>query len=213
MIERADCKQAILWQHENMPNLQAVISAICNAQNRLSADFWQRFYDDFFNVDTANDWGLNLWMRILNIKTLAPREVQEKTAWGFGQERKNFEQPTNFGFRSTGGFNLTLEQKRILVKMQWFKITSQLTIDSINEMLKKILWQGNARVYVVDNFDMTATYHFHYQPKPWLLFVMNELDFFPRPSGVKIDYEVHKKQAWGISRNRKNFTTDSNFGE
>ena len=53
---------------------------------------------------------------------------------------------------------------------------------------RTIVWPEHPKVYVVDNHDMTMTYVFNFQPDQFLRYMLEVMDLFPRPSGVKSNW-------------------------
>lgn len=209
-----DLAQAILWQYNNADNLISIVDYMQSLYDKANVEFWNNWFDDVFNIDTANDFGLEIWSRILDLDAGISFEPQEgKTAFGFGRERRNFQKESNFGARDGGYVGFNTEQKRLLVKARIFELTKSPTLTNINKWLKDNMWKGESRVYVWDTLDMrTAIYTFGYQPDANLLFLMNNIDFLPRPSTVNTEYRIVGKKSFGVSRERQNFSKPSNFG-
>lgn len=209
-----DLTQAILWQYNNADNLVSIVNYMQSLYDEANVEFWQKWYDDVYNVETANDFGLEVWARILNLDAGISFEPQpDKMAFGFSRERKNFQTESNFGARDGGYVGFTTEQKRLLIKARIFELTQSPTLSNINRWLKENLWKGDSKVYVADPQDMSfAIYTFGYQPDANLLFLMDNADFLPRPSTVNTQYRIIGKQSFGVSRERRNFAKPSNFG-
>src|SRR5690625_1107817 len=209
---RANLHRAILWQHEKSPNLIALIKNKQRFHDESVAEFWQRWYDEFYNIDTAKGWGLNVWAQILNVQLSKEFEPHEKTAFGFGRNRMNFNRG-NFGARDGGLVHLTTEQKRTLLRTRYFSLTKAPTLDNINEHLAKYYSKGESRDYVVDHQDMTfITNTNNYKVDGALRFLIEEMDLLPRPSTVQIRIRELGKMSFGFSKERQNFAPPSNFG-
>lgn len=209
-----DVSEAILWQYNNAPNLISLVNKIQEYYDKANVKFWQDWHRDVFDVDTANAFGLEVWSRILGIESGVAFEPQkDKIAFGFGKNRKRFGLKSNFGSRSGGFTGFTLEQKRLLIKARVFELTQSPTLTNINRWLKQNLWEGESKVYVSDPMNMkTAIYTFLYQPNGFVMFMLDNIDFLPRPSTVNVEYRIIGKDAFGFGRNRKNFNKPSNFG-
>lgn len=208
----ADLLRAILWQYEKAPRLKKLVEGFHEIHNDNNAGFWQQWYRDVFNVDTANEFGLRLWARILDVKLAVEFEPQEKMAFGFGANRRRFGKKSNFGARDGASVSLTVEQLRLAVKARYFMLTTQPTMDNINEFMRANLWRGESKAYALDTFDMEFWYVFTYAPDPGLQFLLDNTDFLPRPSGVKMNWRIISKKAFGFGRHRKRFGNNSNFG-
>lgn len=209
-----DLMRAILWQYEKAEDLQGIVRAQDAAHNSLVAGFWQRWYDEVFNIDTATPFGLSIWARILNVSLSVEFAPQlDKTAWGVGPNRRNFATPTNFGSREGGQVTLTTEQARLVIRARYFSLTQAPTLTNINRFLQRYFWRGEAKVWVNDPQDMSyAIYTFSYTPGGDLSFLLDNVDILPRPSAVGIEYRVIGKMSWGVGPNRRNFATPTNFG-
>lgn len=207
----ADLLRAILWQYESAPNLVAIVENENAAYKSLNDDFWMGWYNDVFNIDTANEFGLTVWAKILDVNLSVSFEPQIKATFGFGAFRKNFENG-NFGSRDGGQAGLNLDQARLVIRARYFKLTKQPTLDNINQFLKKYFWEGDNKVYLLDTLDMSfALYTFTFQPGGALDFLLKETDILPRPTGVDVRYRVLSKKAFGFGQYRANFNS-GNFG-
>lgn len=209
-----DLKKVILWQYENAPKLKVIVKNQDDWHRKNHIGFYQKWYDDFFNIDTANDFGLRLWARILNVPTGKQFDPQlEKKAFGFGGFRKRFGTQSNFGARDGLRVKLTSDQLRMMIKMRYFKLTNQPTLYNVNGFLRENLWQGDNRIYVTDPKDMTFAYYvLEFTPDQTLRFLIEEMDFLPRPCGVDVRFVVVTQPSFGFSKNRLNFNR-GNFGK
>lgn len=204
-----DLKRVILWQYENAEKLKALIADQDEWHRENNKLFFQKLHDDFFNIDTANEWGISLWVRILKVPLAKYYEPQsKKVAFGVGSKRKNFK--GNFGSRGGGKVNLTLDQLRMMIKMRYFRLTNQPTVYNINKFLSENIKEGN--ISVVDLQDMTVAYYIlDFMPDPAFKFLLDNMDFLPRPCGVGVKYSiVDKDNNFGFGEYRENFY-ESNF--
>lgn len=208
-------RQVILWQYEEAKRLIGLVDILQAGYDRYHKDFWERWYKDVFNIDTATDFGLTIWSKILGIKFNVAFEPQsDKIAWGFGNKRRRFGHDSNYGSRSGGNVTLTTAQKRLVIKSRYFELTQRPTQDNINEFLRENFWTDEGMVYVHDPQDMTfLLYTFLYKPDPWIQFLLDNFDILPRPAGVGVSVNIFDKQSWGVSRERLNFAPPSNFGK
>lgn len=205
--------RAVLWQHEGMERLVALVRNKQRFYELSVSDFWQRWYDDFLNIDTANDWGLALWADILDVPFTSVFAAQpSKTAFGFSTERKNFTAPTNYGSRDGSTAGLTLEQKRTLIRTRYFILTSSPTLDAINAHLAAYYSLPGLPTYVSDGLDMTMQYTFSREIDGPLRFLIDTMDLLPRPSTVEMSYREITKTALGFGLLRQNFTAPTNYG-
>lgn len=211
---KADITQAILWQFENSPNLIRLIKNKQAFYDNAVPALIEKLERDFFNIETANLWGLVLWSLILNIpiaKQIAPQT--EKKAFGFGVERRNFRARTNFGNRAGGIYSLTTEQARRLIRTRIFTLTHAPTQDNINRHLSDYYSQVDSKVYVIDQMDMQwILYNFNYEIDSYTRFLIEEFDLLPRPSTLGTRVREIKKVSFGLGAKRRNFAAPTNFG-
>ena len=207
--------KSILWQYEDAPKLKTLVTGFNEVHNDINNDFWCSWYRDVFNIDTANNFGLEVWARILGVKSDIDKPAQDdKKAFGFGRKRSNYHKPTNFGSRDGGSVGFTLEQRRMLIRARAFQLVYPPTMDNINYFLKRYFWYGHAKAYIHDTQDMAhATYTFNYHPDGNLLTLIEQADLLPRPSTVKVKLVILSKKSWGVGKFRQNFASPSNFGD
>lgn len=182
--------RAILWQYNEAANLQSLLVLKHLWYEENQKQFWDDWYVNVFDLNTANDFGLQVWSIILNIPIIvitAPPETP-KVGIFFGDDHENFTNG-NFAPGNGGTVELTVEQARQLLKMRYFQITTCGAAPEINQFFKT-LFENDGPVYVRDNLDMTATYVFEFQPSSQLLYVLNKYDILPRPAGVAVDWEI-----------------------
>ncbi|UVE47620.1 DUF2612 domain-containing protein [Pseudomonas chlororaphis] len=206
-----DAMRALLWQHDNAEKLKSLITLKQQWYELNHCQFWSNWYRDVFDPRTANDFGLGVWARILNISLgVEVPSSRNKAAFGFGTHHKNFENG-NFARAYTSEQSLTIDQKRLVVRLRYFQLTSRGTVPEINDFLKE-LFGDHGLVWVHDSLDMTyATYFFGFQPDSQLSFITELYDLFPRPAGVGVRFIVQPRDAFGFGVNNLNFNNGS-FG-
>ena len=194
----SDLLQAILWQYENADKLKSLAHFKADYFHQSTVLFWQNWYRDIFNIDTANDFGLAVWGRILDVPLGIDISPSEKTkiGFGFGKKKANFN--ANFRRNTDYTLSLTLDQKRMLIRMRYFNLTQSPTVTNINQFLKRFFWRGESKVFVLDPFDMTYMYYvFNFNPDERLRLLLENFDLMPRPSGVGVKYRIITKKAFG----------------
>lgn len=204
-----DLMRSILWQYEGAPRAVAMAR---NDQAWLDghhSDFWRNWHRDVFDLDSANEFGLAVWARILGVSLEIGAARRVEGVFGFGVNNANFENG-NFGRASDGQVSLDIESARKLLKLRWFQLTMRPTTPNINRALENVFGVGKA--FVFDNYDMTTvTFMFSSTPDYRLRRLLEKTDILPRPSTVGIKWAVQVRPAWGFGPNHLNFE-NGNFG-
>jgi hypothetical protein len=204
-----DLSQAILWQYDVAPNLQALISGKQAWYDQSQKGFWEDWYRDVFDLRTANDFGLTVWALILDVPLVADAPATEdRPVFGFGPHNLNFYQ-SNFGRDVVGAIALTTEQKRLILRLRYFQLVSTGSVTDIDEMLA-FLFADQGLCYVLDGLDMTMEYVFRFFPNARMLYVFENFDVLPRPAGVRLRILVNPGNSFGFDPFYLNF--NSNFG-
>jgi hypothetical protein len=183
-----DVLAALLWQYNQAPTLQSLLEQKKAWYEENQTAFWTSWYDNVFNLDTADQFGLSVWAIILDIPIIVVTQPPTNVVgFGWGPLHKNF---THGNFRAVNGAQeLTVEQSRTVLKMRYFQITTRGTVPEINQFMAR-LFGDLGPAYVVDNLDMTMTYMFGFHIHSGLNFIFKNYDILPRPAGVSVDYEV-----------------------
>lgn len=179
--------QSILWEYSNSPNLTALINAKQAWYDQNQSEFWNDWFNNVFNLQTADEFGCAVWAIILGIPLTLIQAASTAPAWGF-DTNPNYD---NAGFAPTDGepVGLTLDEQRIILRLRYFQLTSNGTVPDINKFLK-YLFADYGSVYVLDGLNMTCIYVFRFRPTTALLTALKNLDLLPRPAGVKLKIEI-----------------------
>jgi len=203
--------KCLLWQHDNAEALKTLLRKKQDWYSINQAEFWDSWYRDVFNLDTADAFGLSVWARILNV----PLQVRiaadvSRPAFGFGVNHLNFNNG-NFARGREGDVGLTVEQSRMVLKLRYFQLVSRGAIPEINEWLHA-LFADIGNVYAIDNHDMTMTYFFTFEPDSSLKFIFEKYDILPRPAGVELKMQTQVRPSFGFGVHHLNFNNGS-FGD
>lgn len=174
--------RALLWQYDSSPRLRAVLEAKQTWYDTNVTAFWTDWYRDVFDLRTANGFGLSVWAVILDLPLAFDIPATTTVPFGFEPYGSNFDN-SNFADTSGAAVPLTVEQRRLALRLRYFQLTSNGTVTSINSFLAALFPEG--RAYVLDNLDMTCAFVFEFLPDPLLFEVITGLDLLPRPAGVK----------------------------
>jgi len=204
-----DLSQVLIWQRDNAVRLQSLLSSKQAWQDANQRDFWSNWYDDVFNLQTANDFGLSVWAIILGLPlVVSTSSGSDRPVIGFGAHYLNFHE-SNFADDETA-LELTTEEKRLVLRLRYLQLVSDCCPESINEALN-VVFSDMGRVYVLDGLDMTCEYVFLFLPPPRVLGVLATFDILPRPAGVKIRVQINPQNVFGFGPFYLNFH-NSNFG-
>lgn len=201
-----DVLSALLWRNNDAASLQSLLQSKQDWYAQNFEQFWDEWYVNVFNIDTANEFGLSVWALILGIPLTLIVEPNAGPQFGFGPAsngRQNFNRG-NFG-ASQSGVGLTLEQKRLLLKLRYYKLVSRCTVPEINARMK-VLFSQYGSVYVLDGNNMEfITYVFGFSPDAALRFVLENFDVLPRPAAVGIKTIVATRPVFGFGEFNQNF--------
>ncbi len=198
-----DLLQVLLWQYNDATRLQGLLERKQEWYNENQQGFWDDWVRDVFDLRTANSFGLAVWSIILNIPTsIVATDEDDKPIWGFGEFRQGFNQGN---FAATSATNLTLEQKRLLLRLRYFQLVTRGTVPEVNAFLAYI-FEPLGTVWVSDGLAMNARYVFEFPLPSDFELVLSEYDLLPRPAGVKVDFiTVEEDEGWGFGRYHQTF--------
>lgn len=185
-----DLLRALLWQHDNAHALRTLVERKQKWYNENQRDFWRGWYRDVFDVDTANDFGLAVWGRILNV----PLGLQVDATigiphFGFGVHHRNFNNGP-FARATNGEQAMSTDQKRLIIRLRYYQLISRGTVTDINEAMARI-FGDLGQVFVRDPLDMSKiTYVFKFGPSSRVRLILDRMNLLARPSGVGQDYVV-----------------------
>lgn len=187
-----DLRKCILWQYDKAQKLSALITKKQDWYNQNVGRFITDFARNVLNIDTANEFGLSVWGKLLGL---------DRTVVFIGGE-------THY---------LTTEQYRFLLKGQIMKFNMQyVSVPEINKYLRAIFnLEDNSEAFVRDNFDMTITYTITKNMgilQEEITQLLNYYDFLPRPTGVGINIVLSYEGYFGFEgagTNRGGFADDN----
>lgn len=203
-----DLLRALLWQYEDATALQVILRSKSDWYTVNQTLFWSDWQRDVFDLTTANEFGCAVWGVILNVPlSLSLPGTGDRPAFGFGPSNQNFENGT-FGRMSSGVAALTLDQKRLVLRLRYLQLISDGSVVWSNFVMQEIFGGG----YVVDNLNMTATYVFTNGISGTLAQVLLDFDLLPRPAGVKIAILPGDVDVFGFGPTNENFENGQFYG-
>ena len=197
----------LLWQYNDAEKLQKIISDVQDFYNINVKEHYDNWFKDFLNVDTANEFGLDLWARILNVNfAQEPTQRKVNNVFAFDLSRNFYK--SNFGLNGSKEKRLTLEQKRLIIKLIYLKRYVKPTIPQIKRFLKTVI---DDNVTISDNFDMTAgLITFSKDISQDLRDVIIKYDLLPRAAGTQFVSRIFNGTQFGLGIYNRNFY-QSNF--
>lgn len=190
-----DLMRTILWQYESAGSAIALAQ---NDQTFIDAQykgFWESWFNDVFNLPTANEFGVMVWSRILDYPiVLLGWMRQDKYIWGFGVPGLDPEdQPhANFGNGSFGQppnlkNMVTVDEARKLLLLRWFQLFGNPTFPQIAEVMKRVF--GDDLYSILEHVaPKIISYVFFGMVVSWgFQTAIEETDILPRPAGVRAD--------------------------
>lgn len=207
-----DLLRAVLWQYDGAPALKSILEQKSQWYSENQEAFWEAWFRDVFDLNTANEFGLQVWARILGLPlqvALAPDPL-DKPTWGFGADNQNFTNG-NFSTFSESIQNLTTAQKRLVLKLRYIQLVSRGTVPEVNQFLSDLFRDEEGSAYLIDNYNMTGVLFFDFVPDESLRFVLEKYDLVPRPAGVGISYAVAGEPSFGFGPYNLNFNNGT-FG-
>ena len=167
-----DLKKHIFWQYNNAPSINSLVDSKQDWYNTNQVKYWQDWVSNVLDITHANDYGLAIWGILLGI----PRVYD------------------------VNGVNTSLstEQYRTVILARLRLLKMRATVPEINSLLK-FLFGKYGKAYVVDNHDMTMTYHFNFNLTNLQISVLQNVTLLPRPAGVKINIVVLGDDVFGFN--------------
>jgi len=198
--------RALLWQHNKAERLEAIMRAKQAWYDENQSEFWESWFRDVFDLRTADEFGCQVWAAILGVKLTISSDPTnpDKPTFGFAPFGQNFTNG-NFGQQGSGTISLTVEQRRLVLRLRYFQLVTRCTTPEINRFMAS-LFGPYGPVFVQDLNDMSAiVYVFGFSLGSQLRYILQQYDVLPRPATVGISYIVVARPTWGFGEFNKNF--------
>lgn len=164
-----------------------VIQQLIADRDSYFPNSWQDdFYNNIWNVDTAQGVGLDIWGRIVVIG----RNIQVPSTTYFGFHVTPTETFSSFGQDSfytgvaaTNTVTLADNAYRVLILAKALSNIVQTDAKDINRVINQ-LFPGRGRAWVNDLGSMSMRFTFEFALEPWELAVLVSGGVLPRPAGV-----------------------------
>jgi hypothetical protein len=173
----------------NSPIMLALIGSFAAAVDQTQNI--DNFYDWLWNVDAAQNYGLDVWGRIVGVGRVLPVSTQT-TYLGFAQMgppgAAEFGQaPFYSGQTITGNYALQDDQFRTVIFAKALANICDGTIQGLNAILQ-LLFPGRGPCYVADGLNMTMQYVFGFVLTPVETSIVLNSGVLPRPAGVAASF-------------------------
>lgn len=183
-------QQTLLSQYANAPRIQALIAG----WNQMldPATLIDQWYQQVWNLQTAQGFGLDVWGRIVGVSRVLSLSAQsylgffeasDLTEEGFAQA------PWFQGEDTTNNYRLADDGFRQLIYAKALANIAGGSVLDINRILMT-LFAGQGDAYVRDNGDMTMSYVFRFVPTAVQVSIIQNSGVLPRPAGVGVSYVI-----------------------
>ncbi len=215
--------QVLLWQYNEAVNLQSLVEAKQAWYDQNFQTFWESWFENVFDLQTADPFGLLIWCIILNLPYFIYQGDNDgATIFGFnayisfptlentyenfngiGTSPPSSQLGANF---SDIGSDLILaeEAQRFILRLRYFQLANRGDIVDINNFLQFLGSTTPApyggSMWVLEDYGMRMTYVFNFPLPPILLRVLYEYDLLPRPAGVGLRYIDSTVPVWGFNQ-------------
>jgi len=179
-----DWRQTVLSQYQNSPVLLELIRDF-NEWIDPAQDF-QRFYDDIWNIHTAQGYGLDVWGRIVGVSRYLT--LTSTKAFGFAHGFYPFNEAPFFnGTGSHLNFALSDEPYRLLILVKAMANITSCTIPALNKLIS-YLFKSRGKCYVRDLGGMAMAYEFEFALTQVEFAILSDSGVIPRPAGVSVSF-------------------------
>jgi hypothetical protein len=178
----------IISQYANSPIITGLVAYMDEWLDQTQN--LDNFYDNIWNVATAQGYGLDVWGRIVGVQRTV--QVAQGKFFGFNEQTVNTVEP--FGPGGVGCFYSGTPQTvsvaladssfRQLIFAKAAANISNGSSRSINSILRS-LFPNRGNAYVVDNLNMTMQYVFLFSLQPFELAIVSQSGVLPKPVGVQ----------------------------
>lgn len=187
--------RTIIAQYSNSPTIKAIVGSLNDALD--PRPWFQQFFDDVWNVDTAKGFGLNYWGRIVGLPNGRLLQLgTDNQILGFENgdvppDWAPFNQGTFFtGADSSTTFILADDAFRTLILAKALANITATTSQALNRLLGN-LFPNRGRAYVIDRGQsntavggMTMSFVFEFALTAVEYAILTQSGVLPHPAGV-----------------------------
>lgn len=182
--------ETILRQYVASTNMRTIIEMMWKAVR--GQDFEDAFYDNIWNIETANSHGLDIWGAIVNLSRVMSYSTTN-LYFGFNEAELdeitvNDPQPFNtypfYDPSSVSGGTVVLSDDyyRKAIMMKAMTNITDCTPPKINSMLM-YMFSDSGNAWVTHDGPMKMSYHFDFTPNTTELAIIQNGNILPRPAG------------------------------
>jgi Protein of unknown function (DUF2612) len=177
----------VISQYANSPIMLALLASAFAALDQT--ENFDLLYDNIWNLDTAQGYGLDVWGRIVGVvRTLqvsAGKFVgfEEGGTLDYDVLGPGGSSPFYSGSGATTNYSLTDDAFRTLIRAKALANISDDSIPALNQLLLT-LFPGRGNCYATDDGGMTMTWHFDFALTPVEEAIVYQSGVLPKPTGV-----------------------------
>lgn len=194
-------EDTIISQYANSPIILALIDSY-NASLDQTQNI-NNFYDNVWNIETANHYGLLQWGQIIGVTNVVPLPAPITGHFGFSQQAES----QSFGHGSfysippaTQNYTLTDDAYRTLLLIKALANISNCSIPTYNKILME-LFPGRGNAYVSDLGNMQMDLVFEFLLQPYEVSILKYSGAFSNPTGVQSGIRQYNRgHVFGFSQ-------------
>lgn len=194
-----DYEKTILSQYAQSPIITQLIenmSAYLDPEAKI-----QEFYDTVWNIETARDFGLDIWGRIVGVGRYFTIPVIGTKFFGFRGNGQPLNQYPFYPSRAaTQTYRLADDAYRSLIMAKALSNICRTDVMSLNALLK-MLFAGRGKCWCNNLGGMAMKYTFKFALKPYEKALIKSNVILPRPAGVEIIVVESRRSVFGFRGN------------
>lgn len=180
--------QTLISQYAQSPILTQLIANLSQYFDQ-SAN-WNNFYQYVWNIDTAQNWGLDFWGQVLGVSRYLqiPTSADYLGLEGSGGTASGYpfgEGVFYDGATATETYALLDADYRTLLYAKAFANICRTSIPVLNQLMR-LLFPGLGDTYCLDTGNMTMTYYLGWAATPIQLAIVEQSGAVPHPTGVAV---------------------------
>lgn len=187
--------ETILRQYSSSTKLKTVIELMW--QSVRAQDFEDDFYDNIWNIENANSYGLDIWGTIVNLSRVMSYSATN-LYFGFNEaelEETTTNDPQPFSTypfydpssMSGGTVVLSDDYFRKAIMMKAMANITDCTVPKLNSMLM-YMFSDSGNAWVTHDGPMAMGYHFDFTPNTAELAIIQNGNILPQPAGCVVSF-------------------------